>query len=49
MWEGLFEFVMGQAELLLGRNRVRAFVHDLCHPSRFNQLLLEKPVPTKPV
>ncbi|KAL1519642.1 hypothetical protein AB1Y20_023153 [Prymnesium parvum] len=39
-WRGLFGFVMKKLSLYLEPANVLAFVHDLCHPSRFEMLPL---------
>ena len=40
-WTGLFEFVVWKLAMLVGPRAMGSFVHDLCHPSRFEQLRIE--------
>jgi len=39
-WRGLFAFVVCKLAMFVGPARILPFVHDLCHPSRFDQLAL---------
>ena len=38
VWSGLIEFVLWKLALFVGTRNVRAFIDDLCHTSRFQQL-----------
>ena len=40
-WTGLFQFVVWKLAMLVGPRAMVSFVHDLCHPSRFEQLRIE--------